>query len=385
MNGPWAARQIEHKIKACDVTEANEKADQVEELMTTPDLAGALESEQFRRFLDQIPIAIIVAQMKSDERIVYANPEFEKLTGQSSAAIEGKPWSVLQGEGIGENQDLKLGYALTNESEYVGTFRINRTDNKPTLVDAYSNVIVDDNGTPAFRLAALVDVSAHDQPPREEFEKQLRDKDLLLREIQHRVKNNLQMITALIRLEARNAMGRLDSAPFDRLAGRIESLQLLYKSLSEDSQNQEIDLGTYVSQIVSSVMGTHAVEGIRLDLKVDAYPVSVNVAMPTGLVVNELLTNSLKHAFKGRAGGTITVHCLTDEIGCRVIVADDGVGLPDGKDWPERGKLGALIVQSLRENAKARIEVASTSQKGTRVTIVFTRAAAAPEQVAAKD
>jgi PAS domain S-box-containing protein len=361
------------------VTEEQAKADQVEELMTAPDLAGALESEQFRRFLDQIPIAIIVAQMKSDEHIIYANPEFEKLTGQSSAALEGKPWSVLQGEEIGKNLDVKLGHALTNESEYVGTFRIGRAESEPSLVDAYSNVIVDDNGTPAFRLAALVDVTAHDQPPREELEKQLRDKDTLLREIQHRVKNNLQMITALIRLEARNAMGKLDSAPFDRLAGRIDSLQLLYKSLSEDSQNQEIDLGTYLSQIASTVMGTHAVEGIRLDLKVDAYPVSVNVAMPTGLVVNELLTNSLKHAFKGRDGGTIILHCLTDEIGCRVIVADDGVGLPDGKDWPESCKLGALIVQSLRENAKARIEVASNSQKGTRVTIVFTRAAAAPE------
>jgi len=365
--------------EVCGVTEANDKSDQVEELLTTPDLAGALESEQFRRFLDQIPIAIIVAEMVSQERIIYANPEFEKLTGQTSAAIQGKSWSVLHGEGIGEKPGLKLSYALANESEYVGTFRIERAESEPSLVDAYSNVIVDDNGTPAFRLAALVDVTAHDQPQREELEKQLRDKDMLLREIQHRVKNNLQMITALIRLEARNASGRLDSRPFDRLAGRIESLQLLYKSLSEGDQSQEIDLGTYLSQIASSVMHTHAVEGIRLDLKVDAYPVSVNVAMPTGLVVNELLTNSLKHAFKGRDGGTITLNCLTDEIGCRVIVADDGVGLPDGKDWPERGKLGALIVQSLRENAKARIEVASTPQKGTRVTVVFTRAAAAPE------
>lgn len=357
----------------------NEKINEVDELLATPDLAGALESEQFRRFLDQIPIAIIVAELKSRERIVYANPEFEKLTDQNSAAIEGQSWSIIRGEGVGEKLGSKLGLALANESEYVGTYRIDRASGEPSLVDAYSNIIVDDNGTPAFRLAALVDVTAHDQYPREEFEKRLREKDTLLKEIQHRVKNNLQMITALIRLEARNALGRLDTAPFDRLAGRIQSLQLLYKSLSGDNQQQEVDLGTYLSQITSSVMASHAVEGIRLDLKVDAYPVSVNVAMPTGLVVNELLTNSLKHAFKGRDGGTISLHCLTDEIGCRVVVADDGIGLPAGKEWPENGKLGALIVQSLRENAKARIEVASDSDKGTRVTIFFTRAAAIPE------
>ena len=126
-------------------------------------------------------------------------------------------------------------------------------------------------------------------------------------------------------------------------------------------------------------MRSHAVEGIRLDLKVDAYPVSVNVAMPTGLVVNELLTNALKHAFQGRDGGTITLHSLADGNGCRVVIADDGVGLPEGVEWPKRGKLGALIVQSLRENAKAGLEVASKQNEGTRITIRFTRAAAAPE------
>src|SRR5471030_1483416 len=125
-------------------------------------------------------------------------------------------------------------------------------------------------------------------------------------------------------------------------------------------------------------MHSHAVEGIRLDLKVDVYPVSVNVAMPTGMVVNELLTNALKHAFTGRDGGTITLHSLSDGNGCQIIVADDGNGLPAGVEWPKRGKLGALIVQSLRDNAKAKVEVESTPAQGMRVKIVFTRAAAAP-------
>jgi two-component sensor histidine kinase len=246
------------------------------------------------------------------------------------------------------------------------------------VADAYSNVIEDDNGTPAFRLIALVDVTAHGQTQREEFETKLREKDTLLREIQHRVKNNLQMITALIRLEARNVPGG-STTRFDRLAGRIESLQLLYQSLSEEEQYKEIDLGVYLSQIASAVMRSHAVEGIRLDLKVDAYPVSVNVAMPAGLVVNELLTNALKHAFVGRDGGTITLHSLVDGNGCRVVVADDGIGLPEGAEWPKRGKLGSLIVQSLRENAKADLQVESIPGRGTRVTIVFTRVASAPE------
>ena len=78
----------------------------------------------------------------------------------------------------------------------------------------------------------------------------------------------------------------------------MEALGLLYDALSNDSQDETIDLGVYLSQVAAAVMRVHAPEGIRLDLKVDTWPVSINVAMPAGLVVNELLTNSLKHAFR---------------------------------------------------------------------------------------
>ena len=272
-----------------------------------------------------------------------------------------------------------MGAAIVESTDLVGTFKIERGSQEPVIVDAYSNVIEDNDGTPTYRLAALVDVGAHSQAQREEFEQRIREKDTLLLEVQHRVKNNLQMITALMRMEARNARGHMDTAPFHRLAGRIEAIQLLYGSLSDHGRSDEIDLGVYLSEIASSVLHAHAVEGIRLDLKVDAYPVSVNVAMPTGLVVNELLTNALKHAFAGREGGTITLHSLSDGSGCRVVIADNGIGLPQGTEWPKRGKLGALIVESLRENAHASLEVESTPGQGMGVTIIFTRAAAAPE------
>src|SRR5471032_3135240 len=88
------------------MTADDKKKEQVEALLATPDLAGALESEQFRHFLDQVPIAIVVSEMKGRERIAYANPEFEKLSGQPAAEVEGKPWSVLHGQGSGENTEL---------------------------------------------------------------------------------------------------------------------------------------------------------------------------------------------------------------------------------------------------------------------------------------
>ena len=349
------------------------EVEQVENLLATPELADALESEQFRRFLDQIPIAIVVSEMGPPERIVYANPQFEKVSGQTAAQVVRKSWDAVRG--APEGGERSLGAMIVAASDFVGRFRIEHDGTTAVYVEAYSNVIEDENGKPIYRLAALVDAQGHDDAQRAMLEQKIKDKDVLLLEMQHRVKNNLQMITALIRIEARNARGHMDPGPFDR----IESLQLLYAAMSTDGHGDEIDLGIYLSEIASSVMRSHAHEGIRLDLKVDAYPVSVNVAMPAGLVVNELLTNALKHAFTGREGGTITLHSLSDGNGCRVTVADDGKGLPDGVTWPKAGKLSALIVQSLRENAKAALEVDSKPEQGMRVTILFTRAASAPE------
>jgi two-component sensor histidine kinase len=186
------------------------------------------------------------------------------------------------------------------------------------------------------------------------------------------VKNNLQMITALIRIDARGLPDGSTVEGFDRLAGRIEALGLLYRALGASVGEGVIDLGIYLSEIASAVMRAHAPEGIHLDLQVDTWLVSLNVAMPAGLVVNELLTNALKHAFRGRAGGVISLHCTTDAAGgCRVLVADDGVGLPMGYSWPKAGKLSALIVRSLLQNATAQMDVKSAPGRGMQVEIVF--------------
>ena len=106
----------------------------------------------------------------------------------------------------------------------------------------------------------------------EDQRQQLRDKETLLLELQHRVKNNLQIITALVRMEARSLPDGESGERFDRLAGRIGALALLYQSLSGEDMGETVDLGTYLSGIVSSVMAAHAVPGIRVETRVDTWP-----------------------------------------------------------------------------------------------------------------
>lgn len=352
-----------------------------EQLLDTPHLAGALESDKFKSFLDHVPVAIGVSELRPSERIVYINREFERLSGQSESELTGKLWGALTGSATASNDHRRLSDAIADDQDYIGAFTI--AASSPVSLDAWSNIIRDDDGVPVFRLVALSQARQRGEPGQLQLEQLIREKDTLLRELQHRVKNNLQMITALIRLEARALPDEAIGSSFDRLAGRIEALALLYRSLSEVSRDDSVDLGTYLSEIASAVMRAHAVEGIHLDLKVDSWPVSLNVAMPAGLVVNELLTNALKHAFKGRDGGTITLRCVVGPSGCQVVVADDGVGLGPGVNWPKPGKMAALIAKSLVQNANARIEVAAGTGDGLRVTIFFDRADAEPDTTAA--
>ena len=354
-----------------------EKDAQVEQLLHSPNLADALESDRFKQFLDHIPLAVAVSELHPSERLIYANIEFERLTGQPASEIHGKRWSSLLKSVTAKDDGRVLSDAIADDDEYIGEFTIDHGDTSVS-VDAWSNAIQDDAGVERFRLLALAVISHRVHPDHDDLEQKIREKDTLLRELQHRVKNNLQMVTALIRLEARNLPDNATEDRFDRLAGKVNALGLLYSLLSAEAPADSIDLGVYLSQIASAVMKAHAIEGVRLDLKVDTWPVSINVAMPTGLVVNELLTNALKHAFSGRDGGTVTLRSLVDETGCQVTVADDGAGLPDGVEWPAPGKLAALIVQSLRQNAKAQVKVESSRGKGMRVSIFFARASAVP-------
>jgi two-component sensor histidine kinase len=366
--------------KGSPMTSDDPKTRPLTDLLDSPNLAEALDSDRFKQFLDNIPVAIAVAELQPEERVTYANLEFERLSDQGPAELLGRPWSDLKAIASAKGDDRRLSDAITSGEDHIGTFRMEAdgSDDGITL-DAWSNIIHDDDGAAMFRLVALAAVKPQSRPDLEAFEKRVQEKDVLLRELQHRVKNNLQMITALIRMESRNALDDETGESFSRLAGRVSALALLYRSLAPDKPAESVDLGIYLSQIATAVMQAHAVEGIRLDLKVDTWPVSINVAMPAGLVVNEVLTNSLKHAFVGRPGGTITLHSLVDPEGCQVVIADDGIGLPPGTTWPTSGRLGSLIVRSLQHNAGARLDVVSSPDSGLRVVIRFARANAAPD------
>ena len=347
-------------------------AKQVDQLLGSSRLVAAIENDRYKHLLDHVPVAVAVSRGSGqDQRVVYANKAFEQLLSLTPSDVEGQSWICLDRFLNEDKPTQTLGEAIRDEEDFIGVFRPDGPVERLIVVQAYASVIEGDDGIESFRIAALVDVGGRERAQIEQYENQIRDRDVLMRELQHRVKNNLQLITALIRLEARSATEG-ESVALARLASRIDALTVLYRILSAENAEADIDLGHYLSNVATAVMKANATPGVECDLQVSHCPLSINVAMPTGLLVNEMLTNALKYAFVGRHGGQLKLICGVEGERVTVVVSDDGVGLGENQEWPSPRKLGALILQTLKENARnVKFNAESIRGQGTWFTLTF--------------
>lgn len=137
----------------------------------------------------------------------------------------------------------------------------------------------------------------------------LHEKDVMLREIHHRVKNNMQVISSLLRLQAHKVRDKKAREKFIESQNRIRSMSLIHDSLYRSENLSLIDYGVYIRTLTSHLMSTQNIKGDRITLKVDADTIrlDINRTVPLGLIINELVTNALKHAFQGREEGRIEV------------------------------------------------------------------------------
>src|SRR3984893_2749402 len=345
---------------------------EVDRILGSSKLAQAIESDKYKHLLDHAPVAVAVSRgTRNEQHVVYINRSFENLMSVAAADVEGQSWTCLDGFLGEDNPSQTLGEAIRDGEDFIGVFPPSGPVDRLVIVQAYASVIESDDGIENFRIAALVDVGGRERAQIEQFESQIRDRDMLMREPQHRVKNNLQLITALIRLEARSA-AEGETVALARLASRIDALTVLYRTLSTEDAPAQIDLGQYLSDIATSVMEVNATPGVDIAIETAFCPLSINVAMPAGLLINEMLTNALKYAFVGRSGGQLKLICRQEGGGVTVMVSDDGVGLGENQTWPSPRKLGALILQTLKENARNVVfRAESIRGQGTWFTLIF--------------
>lgn len=184
----------------------------------------------------------------------------------------------------------------------------------------------------------------------------LREKDILLREIHHRVKNNLQVVSSLIDLQAARQKDLGVQALFLDARDRVRSMALIHEKLYQSEDLAQAELGSYTRNLMKELFQAHGEVSskIRLNMELEPVRLPIDRAIPCGLILNELATNSLKHAFVDRSEGFIGISLSSVENrSVRLVFRDDGRGFPAGFDWHSAESLGLRLVRMLSEQLGA--------------------------------
>ena len=198
----------------------------------------------------------------------------------------------------------------------------------------------------------------------------LTEKDALIKEIHHRVKNNLQVISSMLRLQARQITLPELRDVFDESQQRIQTIALVHERLYQSRDLSNIGFDEYLKSLVENVMyAQNAGDRVTASTDVQGVNLPIQIAIPCGLIVNELVTNSLKHAFPDGRAGTIKVSMTSKDDNIELSVADDGVGLPASVDPTKAKTLGLDLVYTFAEQLDAKVEVKSS--RGTAFTLRF--------------
>jgi PAS domain S-box-containing protein len=206
----------------------------------------------------------------------------------------------------------------------------------------------------------------------EERVRELREKEVLLKEVHHRVKNNLQVISSLVSMQADGSKDNTVRDVLQDVIYRVRSMALVHEKLYHSESLSRVDFAEYSRSLLGYLWRAHGAvaEFVRLTLDLEPIELQVDIATPCGLILNELAGNALKHAFRGRSEGEVMVSLQKAETGMVFLsVRDNGVGLPEEFDWRKSGSLGLRLVQMLAGQLQAAVEVERDG--GTKFTVSF--------------
>ncbi|TDQ82434.1 PAS domain S-box-containing protein [Dongia mobilis] len=315
-------------------------------------------AERFRRVVEAAPNAMVMISQQG--RIEMVNAEAERVFGYDRSELLGQSIEILVPERFrSQHPALRHGFFAAPASRPMGEGRDLfglRKDGSEFPVEIGLNPIETEDGT--MILSAIVDIS--DRKQKEESIRQaLREKDVLLSEVHHRVKNNLQIIHSLLDLQSSQIDDPTVIAMLRDSQNRIRSMSLIHQTLYQSKDFARVDFANFLDSLLPTLMDSYstASDRIALSVAVDDVHLPLNQAIPCGLIVNELIANALKHAFPGGMRGRIDVASRrSGDNEVALSVSDDGIGLRDGQEI-KSATLGLTLVQMLARQLHGEISV----------------------------
>ena len=315
--------------------------------------------ERIRQVVESAPNAMVMVDR--DGIIEMVNAQTEQVFGYARAELLGQPVEMLVPERFrGGHPALRGAFFADLRSRPMGAgsdLYALRKDGSEFPVEIGLNPIETDEGTKV--LSAIVDISDRKQK-QQHIIQALREKDILLGEIHHRVKNNMQIVHSLLELQLARTSDPVAISMLRDGQSRIYSMALIHQTLYQSKDFARVDFDSFLNSLVSNLATSYGVLPNRVAVSIDPGGVllPISVAVPCGLVVNELITNAFKHAFPGDRPGHVvaTLHREPDD---RVVlsVSDDGIGFPDGLDIAQTTTLGLQLVGLLADQVGAEVTI----------------------------
>jgi len=259
--------------------------------------------------------------------------------------------------------------AVLNNASLEIEYRILRDDGEVSWIASFGRALEGSDGKSAHIVGINMDINDR-KMSEQALRTSLQEKETLLKEVHHRVKNNMQVISSLLSLQSSFVKDEFDVELFRESQLRVKSMAMVHEQLYRSETLSKIEFGEYLRLLASGLLRAYQHTDIALRTEVEDVRFGVDTAIPCGLIVNELVTNAIKHAFPDGRDGEIAVAVARNaDKTCCLSVSDNGIGIPADVDFSEGNTLGVNLVHALTEQLEGTILIERT--RGTRVTITF--------------
>lgn len=325
--------------------------------------------ESYYKFFESVPIGLF--RSTPDGVLLRVNPAMVRILGYPNR----EALLAVNISSLYVNPDERDRWRIEAEKsngQFEKEIQMRRADGTVIWVRHSINVVRTNDGPILYYDGAIADVSERREADIS-LKEAYREKELLLKEIHHRVKNNLQIISSLLNLQSDYLRDPYDAELFKQSQARVKAMALLHEKLYQSPDLARIDFGAYLHSLVAHLFQSYTTSSMNIGYSIDADNIhfDIDTAIPCGLIVGELVSNCLKHAFRGRNEGHVWISVgHFDSSTIRLSVADNGVGMKlPSEGSPKSAALGLELVKTLSDQLAAVLDI--QSQDGTRVTLLF--------------
>ncbi len=316
---------------------------------------------------------VITDARQPDQPVIFVNPAFEQITGYAASEVLGRNCRFLQGDDSDQPgiQDLRI--ALDSGQSCRVNLRNYRRDGSLFWNQLSVSPIYDDHGTLTHYIGIQTDVSERMQTEAR-LKASLTEKEILLKEIHHRVKNNLLVVSSLLEWQRDSVDDPQFVSMIAESQSRVQSIALVHEKLYASEDLAQINLGDYLDTLIHQLTVSFNLNpDIAVSLNLDPIFLNVETVTPCGLIINELVSNVFKHAFPDGRSGHLWITAQQVEQQVMITIQDDGVGLPDGFDITAAESMGSQLVCLLTKQLAGKISVCSDRAiaPGTTLTLTF--------------